>query len=284
MDTVLVIGANGKVGSFITPMLAEEGYRVKAAVRDMEKAKDLDKDSVQLINFDFDKPETWEKALTGTDKLFLQVPNALAKPHEKIEPFIKEVKKSDIDHIVLMTSMGIDRASSAPVKQVESLVENSGVAFTFLRPNWFMQNFYTSLKSKIKDEGKLILPVGDAKVSFVDTRDIAACAIRSFENEKHKNMAYTITGGEALDHYSVADYISKATGKEVKYIPVLLIEYRDMLRKMGFSEEVSDKICGMFDVMAKGFNEYVSPDVPMILDREPVKLEQFAKDFADKWK
>jgi uncharacterized protein YbjT (DUF2867 family) len=257
---------------------------VKAAVRDKEKAKKIDVDNVQLVHFDFDERDTWEKALTNTDKLFLQVPNALEKPHEKIEPFIKDVKNSHISHIVLMTAMGIDMARAAPMKQVETLVENSGLPYTFLRPNWFMQNFFTSLKSKIVESGELILPAGDAKVSFVDARDISACAMKSYEDPKHRNMAYTITGGEAHTHYDVAEKIGEAIGKEVKYIPVMQIEYRDILRHAGFSDESSDNICKMFDTMSKGFNEYVSPDVPMMLDREPVSLGQFTKDYADKWK
>lgn len=283
MDSLLVIGANGKIGQELVLLAAKKGYNVKAAIRDKEKAESINIENVTLIEFDFNKPETWEEALTETDFVFLLASAQLDNPYEEVKPFIEYLNKSKIKHTTFSTAMGVEQSDNNPLRLLEKEIENSAKPYTLLRPTWFMQNFFTSLKSKIKEEGKLILPAGDSKTSFIDTRDIAECALKSFHEESMKNRAFKLTGGESLTHYQVVDYISKATGKEVKYIPVMLVEYRDMLMQMGLSEHKADGIISIFDMMAKGFTDYITDNVEKILGRKPITFQKFAQDYAEKW-
>lgn len=283
MKKLLVIGANGKIGTELVKT-ASDKYKVTAAIRDRDKAERFNNDNVSLTEFEFDNKETWDNVLNKSDYAFILAPSGLEKPYDTVSPFLYELLKTNIDHIVLSTAMGIERSDRTPLRQLELDLMNSGKNYTILRPNWFMQNFFTSLKSKIIEEGKLILPAGDSQVSFIDTRDIAQAALNSFGNEKHVNKSYTLTGCESLTHYQVAEYLTQAVGKEIKYIPVMLIEYRKMLIESGFPEYVADHIINIFDMMSKGYSKPISYDYKTILGREPIKFKQFAIDYSNFWK
>jgi uncharacterized protein YbjT (DUF2867 family) len=73
------------------------------------------------------------------------------------------------------------------------MIEESGIPFTFLRPNDFMQNFVNFYSPTIKSDNALYLPAQDAKVSFVDVRDIAATAVKTLtDDDKHIGKGYTL--------------------------------------------------------------------------------------------
>lgn len=283
MKNILVTGANGKIGQELVIKAAETGYSVKAAVRDKSKSDRINLDNTELINFEYEKPETWDYALEDIDFVYLLASAQISNPFETIKPFLSKVYEHKPKHITFSTAMGIERADRTPLRDLELDIMSSKINHTFLRPNWFMQNFFTSLKSKIKEEGKLILPAGDAKVSFIDTRDIAESVLKSFEDDNMINKGFTLTGSEAIDHFEVAGHISDATGKEIKYIPVMLIEYRKMLKEMGFSDDKADGIITIFDMMAKGYASPVSDDLPEKIGIKPIKFSQFAKDYANYW-
>ena len=103
----------------------------------------------------------------------------------------------------------------------EEIIEQSGIPFTFLRPNEFMQNFINFHSPSIKGKNAFYIPLEDAKVSLVDVRDIAAVAVKSLTDEDlHKNKTHLITGPEALSYHQVAEILSNRIGRKINYVNI----------------------------------------------------------------
>jgi uncharacterized protein YbjT (DUF2867 family) len=233
---------------------------------------------------DYNKPETLVTAFKGADKLFLLTP-ASPKAAELAANLVKEAKKNGIKHIVKQSVMGADSELDVSHlrlhRQAEKMIEESGIPFTFLRPNDFMQNFVNFYSPTIKSNNALYLPAEDAKVSFVDVRDIAATAVKALTDDgKHIGKAYTITGPEALSYSRAAEILSNVTGKKISYINVSEEDTRKGMKSMGWDDWIINATLQFFDIYRKGYSSRVSSEVQEILGRRPISFTQFAKDYA----
>jgi uncharacterized protein YbjT (DUF2867 family) len=213
-ESILVTGASGNIGSEIVKQLlgVAPAFSIKAAVHSRQNVKKVkDGDRVKVIPIDYNESDTLREALKDVDKLFLltpDVPNAAYLASNAVT----EAKKAGIRHIVKQSVMGANLDADVGTmrlhRQVEEIIEQSGIPFTFLRPNEFMQNFINFHSPSIKGTNAFYIPLEDAKVSLVDVRDIAAVAVESLiDEDKHKNKTYLITGPEALSYHQVAEVL-----------------------------------------------------------------------------
>ena len=165
--TVLVIGATGKTGRSVVSMLAERGETLRAVSRNPGRASE----TVPTAVFDWTRPQTWEAALADADRVYLVQPAGVADATGPVGSFVRQATDGGVRRIVLLSALGVDAApDGVPLKTVERLVQDSGVEWTILRPNWFMQNFSESFfLPPILDRGELPAPTGDARVSFIDS-------------------------------------------------------------------------------------------------------------------
>ena len=163
---ILVTGATGNVGSKVVERLSATGASVRASVQSSSKADKLKNAGVEPVEFDFTNPETLRAAFDGVEKVFLLtpfVPNMVELGLRAIEA----AKKAGVKYIVRMSAMGADAEPAIQLgkwhREVEKAVESSGIPYTILRPNSFMQNYSTALSGDIKAQSAFYLPVGDAK-------------------------------------------------------------------------------------------------------------------------
>jgi uncharacterized protein YbjT (DUF2867 family) len=280
---ILIIGATGNVGSHLVKLLAEKDEQVKAATRKPEVYTTQPK--VEATAFEFDDPTTYAPALEGADRVFLLARSADPEPQKILIPFIDQAKASGVNHIVLMTAMGVDQAEELGLRKVEKHLIVSGMAYTILRPNWFMQNFNPGfILPSIKENGGIYLPADDAKLSFIDTRDISAVAAAALTGDGHKGKEYTLTGGQALSYAEAAGIISAASRREIKYVAISDDDARDAMKSAGWSPQQVEFMLGLFYTVRQGWSAPISPAVTSVLGREPISFEQFARDNADAWK
>jgi uncharacterized protein YbjT (DUF2867 family) len=173
-------------------------------------------------------------------------------------------------------------------RQAEKIIEESGIPFTFLRPNDFMQNFVNFYSPTIKSNNAFYLPAEDAKVSFVDVRDIAAVAVKTLTdddgNSRHTGKAYTMTGPEALSYYQVAEILSNATGKKIGYVNVPAEVTKQGMKDMGWDDWLIYTTLQLFDLYRKGYASQVYSAVEEVLARRSISFSQFAKDYASSFK
>ena len=280
---VLVIGATGSVGNELVTLLSRMGERVRAATRDPAAARSPDC-GVEFVEFDFERPETFAPALDGADRVFL-----IARPgddHADLVsyPLIGEIKRQGVRHVVNLSAMGVESRDDLALRRVERYLEDSGVGFTHLRPNFFMQVFSSGpLLLDIRSTGAIHIPAADAELSYIDVGDIAAVAAATLTKRGHTGKAYTLTGGEALDHREIARAISAASGRTVQYVPISEEAARKSLEAAGLSPERTERLLGFYRLVRQGFCAPVSSDVQTLLGRSPNSFAQFASDNASCW-
>jgi uncharacterized protein YbjT (DUF2867 family) len=163
--------------------------------------------------------------------------------------------------------------------EVEDMLKASGLAYTMLQPNTFMQNLLGAAQT-IAAQGTIYQSVGDARASFVDTRDVALVAARVLTGEGHEGKSYVITGPEALSYHDVAAKLSEATGRRVTYVPVSPEEFRAGALAQGLPEWLAEALGLLNETFASGKWAVATEVVREVGGREPRTFGQFARDYA----
>jgi uncharacterized protein YbjT (DUF2867 family) len=283
-NTILVLGATGNIGSQVVKQLAAAGANVRAAVRSPRKAEALKGEGVSLVEFDTDKPETVEAAFQGVDKAFFLTP--LVPDMVELSANLVEVAtKAGVKHIVKSSGMGAEVEPGITLtrwhRAAEKAIEASGIAYTFVRPNGFMQNYANFSGSTIKTQNAFYLPVGDGKVSYIDARDIASVAVAALTQEGHEGKAYEVTGPEALSNEEIAEIITQVVGRKINYVDVSDDAARSEMKQSGMPDVVVDATMELYGLYKAGYASEVTPAVEQVTGKTAISFEQFAKDYAD---
>jgi len=179
--------------------------------------------------------------------------------------------------------MGVDANEALPFRRVERELEKSGVPYNIIRPNWFMQNFNTFWIHGILTEKKIRLPGGDAKVSFIDSRDISDSATELLLNDRLSNQAFTLTGPDAVDHARAASALSEVIGARVTYENADPEAFKAGLIGAGVPADYAALLVVLFEVLRAGHAAPVTGDVEKITGHKPRSLQQYAQDFRKSW-
>ena len=212
-EPILVTGATGTIGRDVAGQLSGKGVAVRAGVRDKARARKQFAAAATLVPFDFENEKTFSEALEGVEKVFL-LPPLLPNQPEVINRFVAATKRAGVRHIVKLSAIGVDEELQPTAIKwhgaSERYIRESGMAFTFLRPNFFMQNFITYFPPR---NGAIYLPWGNGTTSFLDTRDVASVAAKALTSDGHGGRIYTRTGAATLGIAEVALILSEVTGR-----------------------------------------------------------------------
>lgn len=277
-EIIFVTGATGTVGQSIVRELTARGAAVRAGTRN--PARLAQQANVEAVFLDYEQPASFAPALAGVSALaLLSPPFGPAGEVEQAAALVAAAQAAGVRQIVKLSAMGVEANDDAPHRQVEQLIERSGLAYTHLRPNFFMQNYLTYFGDDVR-RGVIFLPAGDGKQSLVDARDIGAAFAAVLTNPAaHHNRAYTLTGAEALDHHQIAGLLSRAVGSEVRYANPSPEEYRATLAA-GVPTPMIESMVGLYGIVAAGYAAAISPDLPELIGRAPISFAQFAADHA----
>jgi uncharacterized protein YbjT (DUF2867 family) len=196
MPTILVTGASGTVGREVAKRLAERGAPTRLALRDPSRGVE-GADALERARFDFHDPSGFEGALRGVDRVFLLRPPQLADVRRDFDPFLVAMLQAEVKRVVFLSVRGAERNPLLPHRRIEKALERSGLAWTHLRPNDWMQNFATVHRDDIRTRGEIWAPAGKGRASFVDARDVAEAAAAVLTEEGHGGRAYPLTGGKS---------------------------------------------------------------------------------------
>jgi uncharacterized protein YbjT (DUF2867 family) len=282
VDTILVTGATGNLGSEVVRTLVSKGYSVRAAARDVGRV--ASGKGIVAVQFDFDDPRTFDSALEGVSGVFLIAPPLDPAAADRVNPFIDRAKYAAIEHIVLNSAFGADRSEDAPLRAVELHAIASSLSWTILRPNFFMENFSTGfLASMIRDRSAIVLSAGEAKTSFISVKDVARVAVMAFVQELFAEQ-FDLTGPLALDHTQVAQKITRVVGREIVYEPVDEIAMLRGARESGLPEPAVQYLGMLYAAMRAGQAAAITNEVGNITGRKPITFDEFARQNADAWK
>ena len=278
---ILVSGATGTNGSALVEELASRGVQVCAMVRTPEKTGAVEREGVEAVVADFGEPETLDAALEGVERAFLVTPPDPREP-EWERNFVDAVKRADVRHVVKLSVLGA--SEEAPVRfgrvhaESEHYLENSGLDYTILRPTGFMQNTF-SYAGSISSEGRFYAPLADAKIAWIDVRDIAAIAAEALTGEGHEGKAYDLTGPEALSNRELAQKFSEAFGKPVEHVEVSYEGAREAMVGAGLPEWLADGLIELNrEVYEPGYAAQTANGVEEVTGRKPRSFDEFARD------
>ncbi len=277
--TILVLGATGTVGSTLVHRLVDDGHRVRAATRTPERYAGPG----TPVALDLSDSNTWADALAGVDRLFMLSPPGHADQRALLQPFAEAaLREGTLRRIVTMTAQGIDADDGIPFRQLERFVEASGVGFVHLRPTWFAQNFHTFWGGGIREGGRLALPAEDAKVAFIDARDIGEAAATALTRDDIElNRAYALTGPRALTHAEAAAVLSEAAGQTISYTSISDGVFREQLQPSGLPADYIELLAGLFAFVRMGVAQEVNDNVATLTGRPPRSLETYAAEHRD---
>ena len=276
-NTVLVLGATGTVGSALSARLVEAGQRVKAATREPARYAG----PAETTRLDLADPTTFAPALAGVDRLFVLAPPGYADQYALLKPFLDAALSSAhaIDRVVLMTAQGVDASDQIPFRRLERFVESREDDFVHLRPSWFYQNFHTFWGHGVREHGVIALPADDAKVAFIDARDIADAACGALTREDiETNRAYVLTGPEALTHAEAAAVLSEATGRDIRYRSIDEDAFRAQLAPSGLPPDYIELLVGLFAAVRMGAASEVTGAVATLAQHPARSLAAYASD------
>ena len=281
MGKILVTGATGNVGQEVVKALRVNGEQViSAVVHATGSAASIPADSVA---FDFADRTTWNAALEGVDRVFLMRPPAISDVKQYLFPFIDALLEINIKQIVFLSLQGVQFNPLTPHYKVERYMRQKKAPYTFLRPNFFMQNLTTFYKDDIRERNEIFLPAGKGKTAFVDVRDIGAVAALVLGQDGHVGKAYTLSGVDSLNYYDVAKVLSATLGRAIVYKNPSQAQYTDRLKTQGANEDFIKVQKMLFFVVRHNFSSGTSPDIETLLQRPPISFKQFTQDYAHVW-
>jgi len=282
---ILITGATGNVGVELVKKLAGGRQRVRAFVHRRASARSIALPGIEIIEGDFAQPAPFTRALAGIDRLFLLMPSS-SEVEQQQRNFVDAARRSNVRHIVKLSQFAADENAPGRFQRYHGAVENyirkSGIPFTFLRPNLFMQGLL-NFRSVISSRGSLYAPAGNAKVSVVDVRDIASIAARALTESGHEGKIYDITGPQALTHAEMADQLSWALAKPIKYVDVPPAAMREALLGFGMPAWQTDGLMEDYDHYRRGGAETVTPTVYDLTGSRPIAFFRFAQDYAERF-
>jgi uncharacterized protein YbjT (DUF2867 family) len=283
---ILVIGGRSKIGSALIGSLIERDQRVRALVRAGEQGDGMPA-AVEAVTGDLADPSSLAAAMAGADKVFL-----LSSPHRDAVSWhrnaIDAARETGVELLVRSSILGADKDSPAEFVNAHTTCDRylaqSGLDHVTLRPNLFLQNVPESNIPSIGEDGNLYVDAGDARISMVDTRDVAAIAAAVLTEPGHVGAQYDITGPEAVSYADVAAKLSAAIGRPVTYVDAPDDAVRGALLGLGLDEWFADALVGLYqDYRRSGTDGYaaqVTDTVERLTGRPARSLDDLLVELA----
>ncbi|GAA0443719.1 NmrA family transcriptional regulator [Acrocarpospora corrugata] len=258
-----MIGGNGKTGRRVIQRLTALGVPVRGVSRS------------SAVPFDWATPSTWAPAVRGSDALYITYHPDLAFPDapEAIRGVADAAVGEGVRRLVLLSGRGEEEAVVA-----EQGVIESGAAWTVVRGSWFDQNFSEGALAGPVQAGVIALPAGDQVEPFLDVEDLADVVVKVLTEDGHDGRAYDLTGPRLLSLADVAAEISRAAGREIRYIPVSTEEYTSSLVGYGVPKEEAALLAALFTKILDGRNAHTTTTVQDLLGRAPRDFTVFARE------
>jgi len=277
---ILVTGATGLNGKELLRVLSASGVGVRALVRNPAKAEAIAAlPNVEIVQGDMAHPETLAAGLRGVDRAML-ISSSDPMMLDVQTNFIDAAKQAGVKHVVKLSGIMPELDSAFRFArmhgEIEKRLETSGMAFTHLRAGEFMPAYFRQVPN-ITAKGAMFLPMEDARIASIDVGDIAEIAAKVLTGAGHEGKTYPLTGPQALTMTEVAEKLSAATGKTIRYVNVPPEAARQAQIAAGMPPYLADALFELFAERRNGKEAKVWPDAERLLDRRPTSFDEFAK-------
>lgn len=280
-DVIGVTGAPGNVGTPLVHNLLAQGERVRVLARRPDAAREVfgERAGLEYAELEFGRRVTYVAAFQGLSRLFVVRPPQLSTVARDMVPAVDVALGAGVTHMTLLSLQGANRQPWVPHAKLEAYLRHSGAAWTFLRPSFFLQNLTTTHLPELR-QGEIFVPAGQGRTSFVDVRDVAAVAARVLTSDGHAGQAYELTGAEALTYSQVAERLTAAAGRPIRYTDPSPLAFYRRLRARGLPAAQLLVMEAIYGAARFGLAAHVSPDSARLLGRPPISVDEFARHAA----
>ena len=282
---VLVLGASGTVGRHVVPRLLAAGHPVRVCGRSVARLRDRFGDEVDAVRLDLRDPTSWPAAFSGVERMFLLRPPHVGNVRRDLLPALAGARDSGVQHVVFLSLQGAEGNRVVPHATVEAWLRESGMAWTFVRPSFFLENLSGTHAPDIRDRDEIVVPAGGGATSFVAAEDVAAVAAEALLHpDRHRFTAWTPTGATAMDYAQVARVLTEVLGRPVRYarpgIPAYLRHAHSVL---GMPWGMALVTAAIYTVARLGRAAGTTGDIRTVLGRDPIGVREWATTARAVW-
>lgn len=282
---ILVTGATGHFGHAAIQSLLNKGVepkQISALIRNEQSATSLKELGINLKIGNYDDFTSLRNAFEGVEKLLFVSGNDLQNRIAHHQNVINAAKEAGVKQVVYTSFLRKNETDSSPLWivanshiQTEKWLKESGIDYTILRNNLYMDFLPGFIGENVKESGVLYVPAKDGKVGAVLRSEMAEAAASVLTNDGHAGKEYEITNSEAVSYQTIAHKISEVSGKEIQYISPSLSEYQETMKSYGVPTEVIGIFSSFADAQAQGELEIESSDLEKLLGRKPTSVLDF---------
>jgi uncharacterized protein YbjT (DUF2867 family) len=278
MEMILVTGAGGGVGGELLAQLREAGHSARGGYHSGQRALQAGDDAVVI---DLDRPASLAAQLDGVDSLFLIAGMGPRQTQQELAA-VAAAGQAGVRHVVKLSVWRADELLT-PIarihRPIEEALEASGIGWTFLRPNFYMQNFARQMATSIATAGEIAQPASWAPISFVDTRDVARVAAAVLTDDGHDGRVYSPTGPQALTFERVAQTFAAVLDQPCSFVELSDEEARARMLARGLPDFYTDALIEVSRAYREGGAETVTDTVEQLTGRRATSLSTFVRDY-----
>lgn len=270
------------VGGEVLRQLQSARVPFRAAYFSKGKAEAARARGIEAVLLDYGRRETLKAAFKGCEVLFLLGPTDPNQTRLELNA-VEAAKEAGVRRIVKLSVLGADEEAfgfARVHRPVETAIESSGLAWTFLRPNSFMQDVERFRGGTIRAEGAFTTASGDARISHVDVRDIAAVAVKALTGSGHERKAYTLTGPEALTNDDLAGELTRALGRPIRHVRISPADLRAGMLAEGMPEPIVDMLIDLERFYREDGASRVTKDIRQVTGRDSGRFASYARECA----
>jgi uncharacterized protein YbjT (DUF2867 family) len=270
MTPILILSGKGKTGRRVAAQLDARGVPYRLASRSSEQ------------RFDWYDESTWADAIRGADTAYLAPPvgpTGLAQAGRFIE------QADGLRRVVLLSGRGVggsgrDFAVYDGQFELECVIRASGLDWTIVQPAWFAQGFSEDFLRYDVLAGEIRLSAGTGGEAWIDTNDVGDVMTTALLDDSYVGQVLAISGPRVLTMTEIADELTAATGRPIKYVDLDPARHVAELLEHGLPQEDADAVRDLFTVIRNHRSEYVSDGVERVLGRPPRDFTVWARETA----
>ena len=278
---IAITGATGQLGNLVIEQLLQltAAQNIVALVRKIDKAEHFKVQGIEPREFDYDRPETLVPALSGIDKLLLISANEIGRRTPQHQAVIDAAKVAGVPYLAYTSLL---RADTSPLglaqehRETEKLIQDSGITYTFLRNNWYSENYLAGVAHTI-EIGTLFGAAQDGRISSASRIDYAEAAAKVLTSTGHENKTYELAGSESFSLSDLATFIGQAVNKDIIYQNLSAEEYTQGLTQAGLPAGLVDVIVDADIQTIEGAMYSDSKDLEQLIGHKTTSIQDAIK-------
>jgi NAD(P)H dehydrogenase (quinone) len=282
-SALLVTGAAGRTGGYTAQLLLERGHRVRALVRRFDdRAARLRDSGAEVVVGDLQEIDTVRAAADGVRAAYFVYPIAPGLL-EATATFAQAAEEAGVSAIVNMSQISARRGAASDAARIhwlgERILDWSPVAATHLRPTYFAEWYTIFCAASIRDEGVFRLPFGDGRHAPITAEDQGRVIAAILENPaEHAGQVYPLFGAVEMNHHQIAEAISEALGRTVRYEPTEIPTWIDGIKAQGFPDFLGQHLSNVAVDYQNGIFAGTNDLVERIGGKKPTTVQDFITD------